>query len=139
MINSIIKGITNAIYKKFGDDYDIYTEKVEQGLEEPCFFIYCINPNKDIFLGCRMKQNYQFVVQYIPKGPNKKMEINSVFEELNDAVRFIDVGNDKMMATSISSNISDEVLTLSVTYTFFSYEKQEGDLMDEQVIKQEVR
>lgn len=139
MINLIIKGITNAIHQKFGDNYDIYTEKVEQGLEEPCFFVYCINPNKDVFLGSRMKQNYQFAVQYIPKGPNKKMEINSVFEKLNNAVRFIDVGNDKVMAMSISSNISDEVLTLSVTYAFFSYEKQEGDLMDGQVMKQEVR
>lgn len=138
MINLIIKGITNVIHQTFGDGYDIYTEKVEQGLEEPCFFVYCISPSKDIFLGRRMKRNYQFAIQYIPRGPNKKAEINGVFEQLNDAVRFIDVGEDKMLAMSVSPDISDEVLTLSVTYTFFSYEKQEGDLMDGQVIKQEV-
>lgn len=139
MINLIIKGITNAIYQKFGDKYEIYTEHVEQGLEEPCFFVYCINPNKDVFLGSRMKQNYQFAVQYIPKGPNKKMEINNVFEGLNDAVRIINVGEDKLMAMSISSNISDEVLTLSVTYRFFSYEREEGALMDGQAMEQEVK
>lgn len=139
MINLIIKGITNAVHQKFGDKYEIYTESVEQGLEEPCFFVYCINPNKGIFLGNRIKRDYQFAIQYIPRGPNKKTEINSVFEELNDAVTFINVGTDKMMAVSVSSDISDEILTLSVTYRFFSYEKQEGDLMDGQVMEQEVK
>lgn len=138
MINLIIKGITSAIYRVFGDDYEIYTEAVEQGLQEPCFFVYCINPNKDIFLGRRIKRNYQFAVQYIPRGPNEKSEINDVFEHVVDAVRFIDVDGDKMMAVSITSNISDEILTVSVTYTFFSCEEQAGDLMDEQIRKQEV-
>ena len=138
MINLIIKGITNAIYQVFGDDYEIYTEAVSQGLQEPCFFVYCINPNKDVFLGNRIKRSYQFAVQYIPRGPDKKTEINDVFERLADAVRFIDVNGDKMMAASVTSDISDEILTVSVTYTFFSYEKQAGDFMDEQVIKQEV-
>ena len=39
MINSIIEGISIAINTEFEDVYTIYTESVEQGLKEPCFFI----------------------------------------------------------------------------------------------------
>ena len=42
MINSIIEGISASLNAEFGDDYTIYTENVEQGLKEPCFFISCI-------------------------------------------------------------------------------------------------
>ena len=45
MINNIISAISNAIYLEFGDEYEIYTQDVKQGLQEPCFSIFCINPS----------------------------------------------------------------------------------------------
>ena len=39
MINKIINAISNAIYPNFGNDYEIYTEQVDQDLKEPCFLI----------------------------------------------------------------------------------------------------
>ena len=50
MINKIIDGISVAINAEFGDDYEIYTESVEQGLNEPCFSILCLNPTNEQFL-----------------------------------------------------------------------------------------
>jgi len=43
MINSIIEAISVALNTEFGDRYDIHRERLEQGLEEPCFFIFCIH------------------------------------------------------------------------------------------------
>ena len=138
MINSIIKGITNAIYQKFGNDCEIYTEEVEQGLEEPCFFVYCINPQSNIFLGRRRVNSHQFAIQYIAKGPNKKAEINDVFSRLNTAVEIVNVNGDKIMASSVSNNIESGVLTVTLTYKYFSYTKEGTDVMKEQVLNQEV-
>ena len=50
MINSIIEGISISLNAEFGDDYTTYTESVEQGLNEPCFFLFCINPQTGCFL-----------------------------------------------------------------------------------------
>lgn len=36
MIDKIIDAISTTIYAEFGDDYEIYTESIEQGLKEPC-------------------------------------------------------------------------------------------------------
>lgn len=138
MIDRVLQGVTDAIYQTFGDDYEIYTERVEQGLKEPCFFVYCINPSVDIFLGDRLKNSLQFAVQYIPKGPQKNSEMNNIYLRLNKAVRFINVEGNKMMAQGILADISDEILTVSFSYVFFNYEKESGDTMSEQIIKQEV-
>ena len=39
MINDILKGVAEAVKNEFGDEYGIYTNTAEQGLNEPCFFI----------------------------------------------------------------------------------------------------
>ena len=56
MINSIIRAISVSLNNEFGDNYTIYTETVEQGLKEPCFFISCINPTNNLFLGKRLEK-----------------------------------------------------------------------------------
>ena len=53
MINAIIEAISVALNGEFGDRYEIHMEELEQGLEEPCFFIFCLNPSSDLFLGKR--------------------------------------------------------------------------------------
>ena len=37
MINEVLKGITDALYAAFGDDYEIHTEASMQDMEEPAF------------------------------------------------------------------------------------------------------
>lgn len=139
MINEIIKGIADAIYQEFGNDYEIYDEEVEQGLNEPCFFVYCINPQNNIFLGRRRIITNQFAIQYIAKGPNKKAEINDVFDRLNSAIEFISVSGIKLMVTNVTTNIENGVLTVNPTYKFFAYKEAEGDIMEEQTMNQEVK
>ena len=39
MVNKIVDGIVQAISAAYGEEYEIYTENVEQGLTEPCFLI----------------------------------------------------------------------------------------------------
>lgn len=51
MINSIVETISCSLNKEFGDDYEIHNEEIKQGLKEPCFFIACLNPNNNLFLG----------------------------------------------------------------------------------------
>ena len=53
MINSLTEGISMALNKEFGDDCTVFAEPVEQGLKEPCFFVFCISPVSRPFMGKR--------------------------------------------------------------------------------------
>ena len=74
MINSIIESISISLNAEFGDEYTTYTESVEQGLNEPCFFVFCINPTDRLFLGKRYFRENQFCLQYFPADKDRAKE-----------------------------------------------------------------
>ena len=84
MINTIISAISNTLDTEFG--YDVHLGQVEQGLEIPCFFINCLNPQISKFPGNRYYRENQFCIQYVPKSiPNSHAalwECNEVAESL---------------------------------------------------------
>lgn len=73
MINSIVEAISCSLNKEFGDDYEIHNEEIKQGLKEPCFFIACLNPNNNLFLGKRYERTNQFCIQYFPQSAKKQI------------------------------------------------------------------
>ena len=49
MVQLIIESISIMLNAAFGDGYTYYSEGVEQGLSEPCFFIQNIKAEKNLF------------------------------------------------------------------------------------------
>ena len=39
MINEVVDSIAISLFQEFGEEYSIYTDTVEQGLQEPCFLL----------------------------------------------------------------------------------------------------
>ena len=72
MINSIIAAITTCLKAEFGSRYKVHMEEKKQGLMEPCFFISCINPDSQLFLGKHYMRKNQFCIQYFPETEKKK-------------------------------------------------------------------
>ena len=77
MINEVLKGITDALYAAFGDKYEIHTEASMQDMEEPAFFVRCINPDVPRGLTGRRKATLLFIVQYFPESDEPKKEIKA--------------------------------------------------------------
>jgi hypothetical protein len=130
MINEIIKGISRALYNKFGDDYNIYTEDVEQDLKEPCFFIQCISPKISRFRGERFYRENQFAIQYFPKSKNYRKECFEVIDMMYTALEFITVGDDLVMGKGIDTNINDGILTFIINYDMFVLDKEDVEKME---------
>ena len=90
MINEVLKGITDALYAAFGDNYEIHTEASMQDMEEPAFFVRCINPDVPRGLTGRRKATLLFIVQYFPESDEPKKEINTVYERLSECLDLIE-------------------------------------------------
>lgn len=133
MINSIIEGISIAINTEFEDRYTIYTESVEQGLKEPCFFISCLNPTSKVFLGERYFRTNQMCIQYILTNASvEKEECNAVTERLFNCLEYITVGEDLIRGSKMNSEIVDGVLNFFVNYDLFTLRlKNKEAAMDE--------
>jgi hypothetical protein len=133
MINSIIEAISVALNDEFGDNYETHMEEIEQGLKEPCFFIACLNPTNDLFLGKRYFRTNQFCIQYFPESRQKQRECNDVACRLYDCLEYVTPdGDDKpIMGTKMKYEIVDGVLNFFVNYDCFVYKVEQYTAMEE--------
>ena len=124
MINDIIKGVAKAIRNEFGENCRIYTDEVKQGLKEPCFFISTLNPQMKQVFGKRYIISCQIMVQYITEGG--KAECNDVAMRLFEVLELITVSGDLVRGKNMSYEVSDGVLSFSVSYDIFVYKTDEA-------------
>ena len=129
MINKIIDGISVAINSEFGDGYEIYTESIEQGLNEPCFSILCLNPMINQKLGRRYFRKNMFCIHYFPESNQKQSECHSVIEKLMYALEMIEVDGDKCRGTEMHGEVIDGVLSFFVNYDMFTYKEEPAKSM----------
>ena len=127
MINKILDGICEAISGEFGADYEIYTEEIKQGLKEPCFFVQCLNPGNDLFLGQRYERYNQFMVQYFPSTKEPNTECFHTLDVLFDCLELIEFDGDLIRGSKMQGEIVDGVLNFTVNYHFFTDRVNESE------------
>lgn len=131
MINAVIEAVSVALNSEFGDGYEIHMEEIWQGLQEPCFFISCINLTNRLFLGNRYSRTNQFCIQYFPESSRKQRECNDIAERMCQCLEYITVsGADKpIRGTKMSYEVIDEVLNFFVNYDYFVSRKEQQEQM----------
>lgn len=133
MINSIIEAASVALNGEFGDEYQIHMEELKQGLKEPCFFISCLNPTNNMFLGKRYFRTNQFCIQYFPATHEKQRECNGIAERMWQCLEYITIdGEDRpIRGTKMNYEVIDGVLNFFVNYDLFGVRREEASQMGE--------
>lgn len=130
MINSIVEGIAKALDSEFGGDYAVYTESVEQGLSEPCFFITLVNHTDTMYPGNRRFLENTFCIQYFPKDEQRgNEECFEVMNRLVSCLNWIEVEGDSVMGRKMNGELTDGVLNFFVNYDLFVYKAADSHLM----------
>lgn len=130
-IQNLINAIAEALFQEFGSGYEIYTEKVEQGLTEPCFIIRCLNPTKNLFLGRCYKRTNQFSIQYIPSTADANEECNNVMERLFECLENVILHGKSVHGAELHGEITDGILTFMVNYDGFVLKTEEQYAMED--------
>lgn len=130
MINAIIESISVALNGTFGDGCEIHMEELEQGLEEPCFFISCLAPSASLFFGKRYFRTNQFCIQYFPASSERQRECNDVAERLYECLEYITPDGDTspIRGTKMKHEVVDGVLNFLVNYDLFVYKKDSASV-----------
>lgn len=118
-IGAITSAVSTAVYNAFGDDYEIYTDRVTQGLHEPCFLISCLSGTRGVDLGRRYSRTAQFSVQYFPRVEGESAEINDVLERLLEALETIEADGRLLHGKDITGTPHDGMLTVTANYDGF--------------------
>ncbi len=121
MLNDILNGVNARLKELFGADTVIYTDAVEQGLKEPCFFVGFLEPSEKQVIGRRYFRDTGMYIQYLPGNPEQiNRELYRVSDILMDGMETITLKNgDILRGTRLSSRVSDDVLNFFVNYNLF--------------------
>jgi hypothetical protein len=138
-VQNLIDAIAEALFQEFKSGYEIYTEKVEQGLEEPCFMIRCVNPTKNVHLGAVYKRTNQFVIQYIPSTSEAYEECASALERLFECLEDVTLDGKPVHGTEMNGEVTDGILNFKVNYDGFVLKNQDEINMDNLEILTEVK
>lgn len=144
MINKVITGISqklDEIFNTSSDDYTIYTEIVEQDLNEPCFFICCLNPDGSQLRGNRYKRNYPFDIHYYPKNiENINSECRNIAELLMIDLEYITVDGSLVRGTKMNFETIDNVLHFFINFNMIvKKDIPKEDLMETLTINQRLK
>ena len=118
-VKELTDAIAEALFQEFKSGHEIYTEKVEQGLTEPCFLIRCLNPTKNRHLGTVYKRTNQFVIQYIPSTAEANEECASVLERLFECLEYVTLDGKPVHGTELNGEVIDGILNFKVNYNGF--------------------
>ena len=122
MVNDFIDGISNALYANF-DGVDIYSESIEQGFNEPCFFIVPLSASETPLLGNRAFRVVPIDVHYFPtSGHTQNAETQAVASKLYGVLRRITLLNgDQVNGLKLHHEIVGGVLHFFVEYRVVVY------------------
>lgn len=127
MTNSIVDAISVALFNEFG--YKNHMEEIKK-IEEPCFFIKSLNPERNLFRGKRYFCRNPFCIQYFPATKEKQRECNEVAERMTWALETITADGDLYRGTGMNSEVVDGVLNFFVNYDTFAYKVENVDAME---------
>lgn len=136
MYNEIMDAVTKQLSALFPPEagYTVYTDAVEQGLSEPCFFVQFLEPSEKLMIGPRYYRKNAMCIQYLPGDIAKpSRELNRVLDILMEQMRMIELRSGrKINGTDRSGRIDDGVLTFFVQYNGFDiWENVQEDAMSE--------
>lgn len=121
MINSIIKAIHNSLDAEFGSRYKIHSEEEKQGLNEPCFFIFCLNPANTLVVGGLYRRVNQFCIHYFPESRlHGNKECREAAERLFRCLEYLEAGGHLIRGTKMKYEIVDGILHFFVNYDLFT-------------------
>lgn len=132
MINDVIKALARALKVNFKDSkkYTIYTENVEQGLKQPCFFIYCNNYGDELYRGKRHRVYADIVIEFIPPKEQINFGTNSVIEELFNITECVELDGNMLSGINRKVENAESGAVFSVRFEYFYYKDDKTDKME---------
>lgn len=129
IVNHIRESIVVALDKHF-PSAKIYGEEIQQGFQEPCFFIKILNPAQRQIMGSRYFREHPFDIHYFPSKEGDNEEMNDVANQLFRILEYIVFDGDSVRGTDVHYEIIDRVLHFFVDYNLYLVKTEQKEYME---------
>lgn len=116
----VINEIVSAIKAEF-PDLKVYTDKIAQGVQAPCFIVQLVDLKYNVQNGTRRIEQYTYSVNYLSENRECNDDALSVRIRLCEALSFIGSAH----CTSFDVNVEDGVLSIVCSYNIHVFKQRE--------------
>jgi phage protein len=130
MFNDLIDAISKRLLEYFLESVpNIYSENIEQGFSEPCFYISLINSTNKNKLGPGRSKRYKFDIMYFNNNLGND-DLNTMGDKLSTVLEDIQIGDALIHGFDIEYEVKDNKLHFFVEYPVLaSYEVEKVSKM----------
>ena len=130
MFNDLIDAISKRLLEYFPESVpNIYSENIEQGFSEPCFYISLINSTNKNKLGPGRSKRYKFDIMYFNNNLGND-DLNTMGDKLSTVLEDIQIGDALIHGFNIEYEVKDNKLHFFVEYPVLaSYEVEKVSKM----------
>nr|DAJ40940.1 MAG TPA: tail completion protein [Caudoviricetes sp.] len=130
MFNDLIDAISKRLLEYFPESVpNIYSENIEQGFSEPCFYISLINSTNKNKLGPGRSKRYKFDIMYFNNNLGND-DLNTMGDKLSTVLEDIQIGDALIHGFDIEYEVKDNKLHFFVEYPVLaSYEVEKVSKM----------
>ena len=133
MTNEVVRGVAKAIVAGY-PTIPVYTEKVDQGIEEPSFVVRCYRNKHNLYRGRRYFKEHRIEVQYFPPKENCRQNAHSIEEGLFRLLQWITVGEEqaKIMGKNMETYLDEQSFTVifTVMYNYYVLSEEDAEKME---------
>lgn len=96
----------------------VYDEQVQQGFQEPCFFVLMLNSGQTREVDRRYRRALLFDVHYFPADTlDKKSECNKVAEQLYEQLEYVEYDGNLYRGQNMRHEVVGDVLHFFVSFS----------------------
>ncbi len=128
MIKAVLDAVCIKLSEVYGDSHRIYTESVEQGLVEPCFFVQLVDASKRRLNASRQSTLVPLVIHHFSGTAEPDYD---VADELFDVLNIIRTDRGaRYRGTDFHIDTVDDVVQVFITYEAYADYVEQSAVMD---------
>lgn len=116
-INDLRIGINQTLDKEF-PNINIHGEEIEQGFEEPCFFIKVLSSGQSKELNRRYKKNISFDIHYFSDKEDINLDCLDMADKLYEVLEYLNVNDNLYKAIGMTHEVIDGVLHFFLEFNY---------------------
>ena len=116
-INNLKIGINQALDEEF-TNINIYNERIEQGFEEPCFFIKVLSSGQNKELNIRYKKSISFDIHYFSDQEDINSDCLNMSDKLYEVLEYIKINKNLYRSTNMTHEVIDGVLHFMLQFNY---------------------
>ena len=114
-----LSAVIKALRGVFGDEYRIYSEKLNTGFETPAFVLSPIITSEKLFMGQRYLSENNISIRFYCKNPDRNKLFPFVCNKISESFETLSIDNKLYRGQNLTFKEKQDYLEINISYNYY--------------------